>query len=106
MMEISSTDHMKNEEVLHSVKKERKFLFTMKWKKANWIGRFLRRNCFLKHIIEEKTEGRLDVAGRWGRRSKQLLDDLQETRGEWKLKQGALDSISWRLALEEVMDLS
>jgi len=36
------------------------------------------------------------VAGRWGRRREQLLGDFQETRGEWKLKQGALDSTSWR----------
>jgi hypothetical protein len=55
MMEISSTDHVKNEEVLRRVKKERKFVYTVKWKKAN---------CFLKHIFEGKIEGRLDMAGR------------------------------------------
>jgi len=64
MEKISSTDHVKNEEVLHRVKKERKFVYTVKWEKANWIGHFLRRNCFLKHIIEGKIEGRIDVAGR------------------------------------------
>jgi hypothetical protein len=36
-------------------------------------------------------EGRLEVTGRRGRRHKQLLDDLKETRGYWKLKEEALD---------------
>jgi len=38
----------------------------------------LRRNCFLKHVIEEKIEGSIEVTGRRGRRRKQLLDDLKE----------------------------
>jgi hypothetical protein len=63
MEKISFTDRVKNE-VLHRVKKERKFVYTMKWKKANWIGHFLCRNCFLKHIIEGKLEGMIDVAER------------------------------------------
>jgi hypothetical protein len=28
--------------------------------KANWTGHILRRNCFLKHVSEEKVEGRGD----------------------------------------------
>ena len=35
-------------------------------------------------------EGRTDVRGRRGRRGKQLLDDLQERRGYWKLREEAL----------------
>jgi hypothetical protein len=31
------------------------------------------------------------VTGRRGRRGKQLLDDVNETRGYWKLKEEALD---------------
>jgi len=31
------------------------------------------------------------VAGRRGRRRKELLDDLKEKRGHWKLKEEALD---------------
>jgi hypothetical protein len=46
---------------------------------ANWIGHILRRNCILKHVIEGKTEGRLEVTGRQRRVRKQLLDDLKET---------------------------
>ena len=60
-------------------------------KKANWIGRILRRNCLLKHVIEEKIEGRIEEKVRRGRRHKQLLDDLTERRGYWKLKEGPLD---------------
>ena len=44
--------------------------------------------------------------GRGERRRKQLLDDNQETRRFWKLKQEALDRILWRTRLEEAVDLS
>jgi hypothetical protein len=47
-------------------------------KKANWIGHNLRRNCLLKHVIEGKLEGRIEMTGRRGRRRKQLLDDLRK----------------------------
>jgi hypothetical protein len=36
----------------------------------------LRRNCLLKHVIEGKIEGRIDVTGRRERRRKHLLDAL------------------------------
>jgi len=38
----------------------------------------LRSNCLLKHLVEEKINGRVEVAGRRGRRSKKLLDDIKE----------------------------
>jgi hypothetical protein len=56
----------------------------------------LHRNCFLKHVIEGRIEARIEVTGQWGRRCKQLLDDLQEKRGSWKLKKEALDGTLWR----------
>jgi hypothetical protein len=34
--------------------------------------------------------------GRRGRRRKQLLDDLKEATGHWKLKEETLDRILWR----------
>jgi hypothetical protein len=48
-----------------------------KRRKAEGIGHTLRRNCLLKHVNEGKTEGRIEVTGRRGRRRKQLLDDLK-----------------------------
>jgi len=33
----------------------------------------------------------MDVRGRRGRRGQELLDDLKETKGCWKLKEEALD---------------
>ena len=57
---ISWTDHVRNEEVLHRVK-ERIITYTINRTKANWIGHILRRNCRLKHVIEGKTEGRIEV---------------------------------------------
>jgi hypothetical protein len=32
--------------------------------KANWIVHILRRNCLLKHVIEGKIEGGIEVIGR------------------------------------------
>jgi hypothetical protein len=48
----------------YRVKEERNSLQTIKRKKANWIGRILRRNCLLKRVIEGQIEGRIDVTGR------------------------------------------
>jgi hypothetical protein len=46
-------------------------------------------------------ERRRDISeGRQGRRSKQLLDNLKETRGYYKLKKDALHLIMWRTGFE------
>ena len=66
-------------------------LQTIKRRKANWIGLVLRRNCHLKHIIEEQIAGRIEVTGRRRRKHRQLLDNLKEKTGYWKLKEEALD---------------
>jgi hypothetical protein len=42
----------------------------------------LHRNCLLKHVIEGKLVGKIEVAGRQGRRYKHLLDDLKEKRDD------------------------
>ena len=54
MDEISWTDRLKYEEVLHSVKEEMDILHTIKSTKANWICHFLRRNCLLKCFTKER----------------------------------------------------
>jgi hypothetical protein len=60
------------------VKEERNILNTIKRRKANRLGRILRRNCLLKHVIEGKLEGGIEVMGRRGRRRKQLLMTLRK----------------------------
>jgi hypothetical protein len=77
-------------EVLHRVKEERNIVHTIQKRKANWIGHILRRNCLLKHVIEGKLEGRIEMTGRRERRCKRLLDYLKEKRRYLKLKQEAL----------------
>jgi hypothetical protein len=57
-------------------------------------------------VIEGKIEGRIEVVGRRGIMRKQLLDDLKETRGYWKLKEETLDHTLGELTLEEIMELS
>ena len=53
-------------------------------------------NCPLKHAVEQRIEEMIEVRGRRGIRRKQLLDELKETRGYWKLKEEALDRTLWR----------
>ena len=65
------------------VKEDSNLHCTVKWRKANWIGHILHRNCPLEHIIEGNIE---EMVRQW-RRHKQLLDDLKEKRGYWKLKE-------------------
>jgi hypothetical protein len=91
MEKISWTDRVRNEEVLLRVTEERNILHEMSKRKGNWIGHILRRNCLLKHVIEGKIAGRIEVTGRRGRRHEQLLDDVKERRGYWKLRKEAID---------------
>jgi hypothetical protein len=54
------------------------------------------RNCLLKHVIERKIEGRIEVTERRGRRREQLLDDFKKNRGYWELKEEAIARDVWR----------
>jgi hypothetical protein len=74
---------VKNEEILHGAGEERNILHIVKRRKANWIGHILCRNCFIKHVTERKTEGKIQGQGRGGRRRKQILDDLKEKGRSW-----------------------
>jgi hypothetical protein len=96
MEKMSWTDRVRNREVLQRDKEERNILHIIKRRKANWIGHILHRNYLLKHVAEEKLEGRMEMTGRRGRRRKQLLDDLKEKTRYWKLKEEALDRTVWR----------
>ena len=96
MAKVIWTDHVRNEEVLRKDKKERNVLQTIKRKKANSIGHIFNRNCLLKRVIEGKIDRRVEVTGWRGRRRKQLLDDLEEKRRYWKLKEEADDRTVWR----------
>jgi hypothetical protein len=100
MEKISWTDRVRKEKVLHRVKEERNILHTIKRRNANWIGHIFRTNCLPKRIIEGKIGGRIEVSGRQGRRRKQLLDDLKETRGCWKLKAITLNCTLFRIRAE------
>jgi hypothetical protein len=81
MEKISWTDHVRNEKALLTVKGQRNILHEIRRRKANCIGRSLRRNCFLRQVIEGKIKGGIEVTGIRGRRRRKLLDDLKERRG-------------------------
>jgi hypothetical protein len=83
-----SIQHIIKRSIPHTIKKS--IQHTIMRKKANRTGHGLRSNCLLKHVIEGRIEGKLEVIGRSGGRRKQLLDDLKTTRGNWKLKEEAL----------------
>ena len=67
--------------MLQRAKKERNILHTTKRSSAKWIGYILRRNCLLKHVIEGKIEGRIQVTWRRGRRCKRPVDGVNERSG-------------------------
>jgi hypothetical protein len=56
MEKIIWTDHVRNEEILHTVNEKRNILHTMKRRKADWISHILHGNCLLKHMIEVEIE--------------------------------------------------
>jgi len=64
--------------------------------KGNWIGHIFRRDCPVKHVIDGKIEGMTEVLGKRGRRCKQLLVGLKQTRKYWKLKAKAADRTARR----------
>jgi len=89
------TYRVRNKEVLPTVK-DNSILHTIKKRKDNWTGHTMLSKYLLKHASERKIEGRIEGKGRRGRRRKQILDDLKETKRAWKLKQDALDVPLWR----------
>ena len=96
MEKISWTDHVRSEEVLLRVNKQRNILHEIRKWKANWIGHILRRNCLLQQVIEGKIKGQIEVTRRRGRRRKKLLGDLKDRRGYCQLKEEILDRTMWR----------
>ena len=99
-MEISWTDHVRNEEMLLRVNEQRNILHEIRKRKANWIGHILHRNCRLQQVIEGKIKGQVEVTRRGGRRRKKLLDDLKDRRGYCLLKEEVLDRTMWRNRFE------
>jgi hypothetical protein len=68
MEKISWTDHVRNEEVLLRVKKQRNILHEILKQKANWIGHILVRIYLLQRVAEGKIQGGIEVTLRQGRR--------------------------------------
>jgi hypothetical protein len=66
MEKIGWTVGVRNEEVLHGVMEQSNILHTTKRRKTNWLGHIVRRNCLLKHVIEGKIEGKIEVTRRGG----------------------------------------
>jgi len=56
MGNISWTNRVRKEEVLHIVKKERSVIHTIKRRKTDWLGHILHSHCLLKHVTEGKIE--------------------------------------------------
>ena len=97
MGKINWTARVRNEEILHRAKEERNILHTVNRRKANWIDHVLRRSCLLKHVMEGRIEEIKLRTGSRGRSRKQVLDDIKEKKGYFKLKEEALDLALWRI---------
>jgi len=70
------------------VKEEKNILLAIQRRPTNWIEHILHRNCPVQHVIEGKIGEGIEVMGRQIR-CKQLLDDLKEIGGYWKLQEEA-----------------
>ena len=64
------------------------FLHTVNRRKYKWIGPILRRKCLIKHVIEGKIEGRIEVRGEEEEDVCSYLVTLRkrEDTGNWKRK--------------------
>jgi len=60
----------------------------------------LRTNCVPQKFIEGKVEERIEVTKRRVRRCEQLLDDLKDVTGHWKLKRKQQITLCGQHALE------
>ena len=79
------TDRVRNE-VIQRVKAERNILYEIIWRKDNWIGHILCRNCLIKEAAEGKAEGNRTVTE----------EDNESVSSNCKLKEEALDRSLWR----------
>jgi hypothetical protein len=96
MEKISWTDHVRKEEVLLRVKKQRNILYEIRKRKANWIGHILSRNCLLQLVIEGKKQRGIEVTEKQRRRRRNLLKKKKKRIGYSHLKEEALDRTMWR----------
>ena len=95
MEKIKRSERVTNEQVLERIGEKRAFLNYILRRKANWIGRILRRkNCLLHDAIEGQMTEVKEVRRK---RRKQLLDDLGNRRRYWELKEEAEDRNKWKL---------
>jgi hypothetical protein len=96
MVKISWADHVRNQEVLLTVKEQRNILHEISERKANGIDHILCRNCLLQQVIEGKIKGGIEMIGRPTRRRRKQLNDLKKRGGYSHLKEEALDCTMWR----------
>jgi len=80
---------VKNEDVLQRVKKDSYILHAIK-REEGLLGWSHFGNYLLKYVIERKMEGKIEGAGRRGRRLEQMLDDVKVKTVYWNLKETAL----------------
>jgi len=73
----------------------RNILHTRKWRKTNWIGHILHRNCILKHITEKMT------VGKRRQRPKLLQDGLRKGGKKMILEFESTGSLSLKNLLQK-----
>ena len=85
-MEKISWTYFVRKEVISRFIEERNILHAVNMRNSNFVCHIFRWNCLLKQFIERKVGRKLEVKERGRIRRKQLLNDLKERRGFWKLK--------------------
>jgi hypothetical protein len=66
---------------------------------------FAQKTTIQKPSVLNLKEQKEEVMGRQGRRCLQLLGDLKEVTGYWKLNEEELDCVPWRTGFGKSMDL-
>jgi hypothetical protein len=64
--------------VSNRVKEVKNVLHRVQQRSANWISYIFRRNYLLKHVIEGKVKGEIEMTGRLGRIVEALLDKFRK----------------------------
>jgi hypothetical protein len=96
-MEISCIDHVRSEEVcITNSQGVEEYPMNNKKKEGKMDWSHIPQNYLLNHGTERKIEGRTEITGIRGKRYKNLMDDLKEDRGYWKLEGKALYRTLWR----------
>jgi hypothetical protein len=94
------TDKIRNEEVYRIIDEERTIWNNIEKRRTRWIGHTLRRNGFVKNIIEGEIEGKV-LRGRPRDKYMGQIKKKVHCKKCQELRQLVLDRVGWRAAVKQ-----